>query len=140
MPVSYTHLDVYKRQSAPCAPAAAVLSALAISFAQQGIAASAVVLMLGLIGLMSGAFQIGLGLIGVGRLIRFIPFPVVSGYLSGVGPVSYTHLDVYKRQLPQPMPHQVMQPYHGEHGYQDSHHDKRPGYREKKSIWKELFD
>ncbi len=71
--------------SAPCAPAAAVLSALAISFTQQGIAASAVVLMLGLIGLLSGAFQIGLGLIGVGRLINYIPFPVVSGYLSGVG-------------------------------------------------------
>jgi len=71
--------------SAPCAPAAAVLSALAISFTQQGITAPAVVLMLALIGLLSGGIQIGLGLVGVGRLIKFIPFPVVSGYLSGVG-------------------------------------------------------
>ena len=71
--------------SAPCAPAAAVLSALAINFTQQGIAASTAVLMLALIGLLSGVFQIGLGLVGVGRLIKFVPFPVVSGYLSGVG-------------------------------------------------------
>jgi len=71
--------------SAPCAPAAAVLSALAISFAGQDIAAPTVVLMLGLIGLLAGIIQIALGLVGVGRLIKFIPFPVVSGYLSGVG-------------------------------------------------------
>ncbi len=71
--------------SAPCAPAAAVLSALAITFAGQDIAAPTVVLMLGLIGLLAGIIQIALGLVGVGRLIKFIPFPVVSGYLSGVG-------------------------------------------------------
>ena len=71
--------------SAPCAPAAAVLSALAVTFTQQGIAAPTVVLMLGLIGLLAGAFQVGLGRLHVGRLIKFIPYPVVSGYLSGVG-------------------------------------------------------
>ena len=71
--------------SAPCAPAAAVLSALAITFTQQEIAAPTVVLMLGLIALLAGAFQITMGLVGVGKLIKYIPFPVVSGYLSGVG-------------------------------------------------------
>ena len=71
--------------SAPCAPAAAVLSALAITFTQQEIAAPTVVLMLGLIALLAGAFQIAMGLVGVGKLIKYIPFPVVSGYLSGVG-------------------------------------------------------
>ena len=71
--------------TAPCAPAAAMLSALAITFARHGTPAPAVLLLLGLIGLFSGFFQIGLGLSGVGRLIRFIPYPVVSGYLSGVG-------------------------------------------------------
>lgn len=71
--------------SAPCAPAAAVLSALAVTFTQQGIAAPTVVLMLGLIGLLAGVFQVGLGRLHVGRLIKFIPYPVVSGYLSGVG-------------------------------------------------------
>ncbi len=38
-----------------------------------------------MIGLLAGLIQIGLGLAGVGRLIKFIPYPVVSGYLSGVG-------------------------------------------------------
>ena len=71
--------------TAPCAPAAAVLAALAAGFAQQGITAEANLLMLTLIALLAGALQIALGLAGVGRLIKFIPFPVVSGYLSGVG-------------------------------------------------------
>ncbi|MBU0750641.1 MAG: cyclic nucleotide-binding domain-containing protein [Gammaproteobacteria bacterium] len=71
--------------TAPCAPAAAVLAALAITFTQQGVAPAAIVLLLGMIGLLAGLAQIGLGLAGVGRLIKFIPFPVVSGYLSGVG-------------------------------------------------------
>ena len=71
--------------TSPCAPAAAVLSALVLQFVHQGIAAGAVLLMLALIGLLCGLFQIGLGLLGVGRLIKYVPYPVVSGYLSGVG-------------------------------------------------------
>ena len=71
--------------TAPCAPAAAVLSALAVGFAQQKIPSGTILLMLSMIGLLAGLIQIGFGLAGIGRLIRFIPFPVVSGYLSGVG-------------------------------------------------------
>ncbi len=71
--------------TAPCAPAAAVLAALAVTFTQQGVEPGAILLLLGMIGLLAGLIQIGLGLAGVGRLIRFIPYPVVSGYLSGVG-------------------------------------------------------
>ena len=71
--------------TAPCAPAAALLAALAIDFAEQGVPAQSAILMLVLIGLLAGVTQIALGLVGVGRLIRFIPYPVVSGYLSGVG-------------------------------------------------------
>jgi SulP family sulfate permease len=71
--------------TAPCAPAAAVLSALAIGFTQQGMPAESVLLLLGLIGLLAGIIQITLGLAGIGQLIKFIPYPVVSGYLSGVG-------------------------------------------------------
>ena len=71
--------------TAPCAPAAAVLSALAFTFTQQQMAPAAILLLLGMIGLLAGLIQIGLGLAGVGRLIKFIPYPVVSGYLSGVG-------------------------------------------------------
>jgi sulfate permease, SulP family len=71
--------------SAPCAPAAAVLSALAVGFTQQGMTSEVALLLLALIGLLAGAIQIGLGLAGIGKLIKFIPYPVVSGYLSGVG-------------------------------------------------------
>ncbi|HIJ63022.1 MAG TPA: SulP family inorganic anion transporter, partial [Rhodospirillaceae bacterium] len=71
--------------TAPCAPAAAMLSASAISFVQQGMAPETVLLLLGVISLLAGLIQIALGLVGIGRLIRFIPYPVVCGYLSGVG-------------------------------------------------------
>lgn len=71
--------------TAPCAPAAAVLTAVVIGFMQNGISAEASILMLVLIALLAGAIQIGLGVAGIGRLIKFIPYPVVSGYLTGVG-------------------------------------------------------
>lgn len=71
--------------TAPCAPAAAVLSALAVTFTQQGVAPGAVLILLGMIGLLAGLLQVGLGIAGIGRLIKYIPYPVVSGYLSGVG-------------------------------------------------------
>ena len=47
--------------------------------------AAKVLLLLELVALLTGGMQIALGLFGVGRLIKFVPFPVVSGYLSGVG-------------------------------------------------------
>jgi SulP family sulfate permease len=80
--------------TAPCAPAAAVLSAIAVNFVQQGINPESCILMLMLIALLAGVIQIALGLAGIGRLIRFIPYPVVSGYLSGVG------LTIIGSQLP----------------------------------------
>lgn len=35
--------------------------------------------------LAGGVFQIGLGLLGIGKYIRYFPYPVVSGFMSGVG-------------------------------------------------------
>ncbi|HRF12106.1 MAG TPA: SulP family inorganic anion transporter [Candidatus Accumulibacter phosphatis] len=71
--------------TAPCAPAAAVLSAFAIELVQHGVAAPSIVLMLTALGLVSGLVQLMLGFMGIGSLIKYIPFPVVSGYLTGVG-------------------------------------------------------
>jgi len=71
--------------SAPCAPAAAVLSALAIELMRRGIAPEAVALMLAIVALLTAALQITFGAVGLGRLIKYMPYPVVSGYLSGVG-------------------------------------------------------
>ncbi|MEK7400774.1 MAG: SulP family inorganic anion transporter [Gemmatimonadota bacterium] len=71
--------------SAPCAPAAAVLSALALDLTAGGVPAAGVVAMLMIVALMTAALQIAFGAVGLGRLIKYMPYPVVSGYLSGVG-------------------------------------------------------
>jgi SulP family sulfate permease len=71
--------------SAPCAPAAAVLSALTIQMTQQGSGVGTVVLTLFLVAFVSSLVQISFGLLRIGELIKYMPFPVVSGYLSGVG-------------------------------------------------------
>jgi SulP family sulfate permease len=71
--------------SAPCAPAAAVLSAFAIELVSQGVAPGVIVLLLIMLGVLAGIVQMLLGFIGIGRLIKYIPYPVVSGYMSGVG-------------------------------------------------------
>lgn len=34
---------------------------------------------------MAGLLQIGLGIIGVGKYIKYIPYPVVSGFMNGIG-------------------------------------------------------
>ena len=35
--------------------------------------------------LLAGLFQIGLGLLGLGKYIRYIPYPVVSGFMTAIG-------------------------------------------------------
>ncbi|MGB5238889.1 MAG: SulP family inorganic anion transporter [Flavobacteriaceae bacterium] len=35
--------------------------------------------------LLAGLMQIGLGLMGIGRYIRYIPYPVVSGFMTAIG-------------------------------------------------------
>ncbi|WP_294251509.1 SulP family inorganic anion transporter [Propionivibrio sp.] len=71
--------------SAPCAPAAAVLSAFAIQLVSQGLQPLPIVLLMTVLGILTGLIQILIGFLGIGRLIKYIPYPVVSGYLSGVG-------------------------------------------------------
>ncbi len=75
--------------SAPCAPAAAVLTAFITGIIATNtgteLTPENIFLLLALTALLSAALQILYGFIGGGRLIKFIPYPVVSGYLSGVG-------------------------------------------------------
>ncbi len=71
--------------TAPSAPAAAVLSAFALQSVRQGTPAETILLMMALVALFCGALQILFGIVGLGRLIKYMPYPVVSGYLSGVG-------------------------------------------------------
>jgi len=71
--------------TAPCAPAAAVLSAFAIGFMHDGGNAATALLMMSLLGFLAGLLQILFGTVRLGQLIKYMPYPVVSGYLSGVG-------------------------------------------------------
>lgn len=71
--------------SAPCAPAAAVLAAFATERLQAGSDAVSIMLMLTVLGLMAGLLQVAFGALRLGKLIQYMPYPVVSGYLSGVG-------------------------------------------------------
>lgn len=71
--------------TAPCAPAAAVLSAFVIEAVAGGASFGSALSSMVVLGLLAGALQIVFGLAGLGRLIKYMPYPVVSGYLSGVG-------------------------------------------------------
>jgi sulfate permease, SulP family len=85
--------------SAPCAPAAAVMGALALDLVSPhaggaAIAPERALVLMTLAALVSGALQVVYGLLGGGTLIKYIPYPVVTGYLSGVGVV------IFLKQLP----------------------------------------
>ena len=74
--------------SVPCAPAGAVLASLAgglLAGSGAPLAPGRIIALLLMLGLLSGALQLIYGLLGGGRLIKYIPYPVVSGYLSAVG-------------------------------------------------------
>ena len=71
--------------TAPCAPAAAVLSGMAIEMAAHGaVPAERMLSLLALTGLLAALFQFAFGALRAGNLIKFIPYQVVTGYLSGV--------------------------------------------------------
>ena len=87
--------------SAPCAPAAAVMAALAMDLLKlgtpdkaAGIEPAQLFLLLTLVAALAGALQFIFGAVGGGRLIKYIPYPVVAGYLSGVGAL------IFLTQLP----------------------------------------
>ncbi len=75
--------------SAPCAPAAAVLTALILGLLEgkggAPLSPAGIIPLLSFTILLAALLQIFYGAVGLGSLIKFIPFPVVSGYLAGVG-------------------------------------------------------
>ncbi len=68
----------------PCAPAAALTSALAGSLAAAGHPVEHILPLLALTAVLSGALQVVYGLVGIGRLMKYLPYQVVSGFLSGI--------------------------------------------------------
>lgn len=82
--------------SSPCAPAAAVLSVfVAGMIAGNGVQRELIVLYIALVAALAGFVQFVAGLARGGTIIKFIPYPVVAGYLGGVGILIFTG------QLPQ---------------------------------------
>lgn len=72
--------------SAPCAPAAAVLSVFVTELVRtNSIPHNLIPLYILIVGFFAGVVQLLIGKIGGGRFIKYIPYPVVAGYLSGVG-------------------------------------------------------
>lgn len=76
--------------SAPCAPAAAVLAVFVKEMIDKGTDPALLPLLLIVVGLLAGLVQVAAGLLKGGRIIKYIPFPVVAGYLSGVGVLIFT--------------------------------------------------
>lgn len=71
--------------TAPCAPSAAVLSGLAATSVAAGMQPDYIVTLIGLTALFAAMLQMIYGIVKGGRFIKYIPYPVVSGYMSGVG-------------------------------------------------------
>ena len=84
----------------PSGPAAAVMGALSADLVSRGLAGGAPVspekalVMMTVVATLAGLFQLAYGLLRGGRLIKYIPYPVTSGYLSGVG------LTIFLQQFP----------------------------------------
>ena len=75
-----------KLVSAPCAPAAAVLSVFVSELIHKGtIPLDVIPLYITLVSFLAGVVQLIAGNLGGGKFIKYIPYPVVAGYLSGVG-------------------------------------------------------
>ncbi len=72
--------------TAPCAPAAAVLSVFVAQLVKDGsVPIEAIPFYVALVALLAGVIQFLAGRFGGGKFIKYIPYPVVAGYLSGVG-------------------------------------------------------
>jgi len=72
--------------SGPTAPMTAVsmvviAGIIAVNEGDLGRALPAIIMVF----LLSGLIQIGLGVLKVGQYIRYIPYPVVSGFMTGIG-------------------------------------------------------
>ena len=71
--------------SGPTGPMTVVsASIVAVAIEQTGSLQSAMGVIL-LAFLAGGVFQIILGLLGVGRYVKYFPYPVISGFMTGVG-------------------------------------------------------
>ncbi len=69
--------------SAPTGPTMVLVGGALVTLSAQGYAAEQLIVLISLLLLISGAMQVLIGLSNGGRLIKFIPYPVVSGFVTG---------------------------------------------------------
>ncbi len=81
--------------SAPCAPAAAVLSVFVTEMVHAGsIPLYVIPVYITLVSFLAGLTQVLIGNLGGGNFIKYIPYPVVTGYLWSVS------LSIFGNQFP----------------------------------------
>ncbi len=72
--------------SGPTGPMTVITATLVTgAFTAPGGSLSAVLVSMALAGIFCGLFQILFGLIKLGKYVRYIPYPVLSGFMSGIG-------------------------------------------------------
>ena len=69
--------------SAPTGPTMVLVGGALVTLSEAGYASEQMVLLTSVLLLVSGAMQVAIGLSNGGRLIKFIPYPVVSGFITG---------------------------------------------------------
>jgi sulfate permease, SulP family len=75
----------YTQISGPTGPMTVVATAAIAGFIQIGGSLEAAMGAIIATFLLAGLVQIAMGLVRLGALIRFIPYPVISGFMSGIG-------------------------------------------------------
>ena len=71
--------------SGPTGPMTVITAALVSGVWASSQSLGAVLISMSLAGLFCGAFQILFGILKIGKYVRYIPYPVLSGFMSGIG-------------------------------------------------------
>lgn len=71
--------------SGPTGPMTVITAALVSGVWASSQSISAVLISMSLAGLFCGVFQILFGIMKIGKYVRYIPYPVLSGFMSGIG-------------------------------------------------------
>ena len=72
--------------SGPTGPMTVITASLISgAWASSGGSIPSVIIAMSLAGIFCGLFQILFGIIRIGKYIRYIPYPVLSGFMSGIG-------------------------------------------------------
>ena len=71
--------------SGPTGPMTVITAALISGVWASQYSMSAVLISMSLAGLFCGLFQILFGILKIGKYVRYIPYPVLSGFMSGIG-------------------------------------------------------